>query len=61
LDTRLTPENLVEQMLSSEAAWKGIGAYAALVMKELRRVERERKKTMPEQQVGKITASDANP
>jgi len=61
LDTRLTPENLVEQMLSSEAAWKVIGVYVVLVMKEFRRVERERKKTMPEQQAGEVTASDANP
>ena len=36
LNTRLTPENLVEQMLSSETAWKAISTYAAAVMKELR-------------------------
>ena len=49
LNTRLTTENLAEQVLSSEAAWKAISNYAAAVMKELRRSGRERKKATLEQ------------
>ncbi|XP_057324216.1 uncharacterized protein LOC130666909 [Microplitis mediator] len=61
LNIRLTPENLVEQILSSEAAWKAISAFAAVVMKELRRRERERKKMTPEQQTAQEIARNANP
>ncbi|KAK0159516.1 hypothetical protein PV327_010999 [Microctonus hyperodae] len=48
LNTRLTPENMVEQMLLSEKAWRTICAYATVVMNEPRRTERTRRKTMPE-------------
>ena len=51
LRSRLTPDNFSQRMLSSETAWKSICVHAAIVMKELRRAERERKKVnLPQDQ-----------
>lgn len=44
LGTRITPDNLVGLMLKSANAWTAVSAYAAAVMKELRRAERARKR-----------------
>ncbi|CAL1677347.1 unnamed protein product [Lasius platythorax] len=44
LEGRILPENLVEAMLSSEAAWEATSSFAVEVLKDLRREERERKK-----------------
>ncbi|XP_015121322.1 uncharacterized protein LOC107044089 [Diachasma alloeum] len=40
---RVRPENLVEVMLSSKAAWDETSNFVADIMKELRKEERERK------------------
>jgi len=61
LETRITPDNLVELMLKSADAWTAVSAYAAAVMKELRRAERARKKMTPEDQAAIEETSDMNP
>lgn len=40
---QLSPENIVGEMLSSEATWEAVGTFAADIIKELRREERRRK------------------
>ncbi|XP_015118564.1 uncharacterized protein LOC107042167 [Diachasma alloeum] len=42
LGVRIQPENLVEVMLSSEAAWEATSTFVAEVLKDLRKAERER-------------------
>ncbi|KAM8719245.1 hypothetical protein ACLKA7_011887 [Drosophila subpalustris] len=37
---QLTPDNLIAHMLADEATWRSISNLAALVIKELRRMER---------------------
>ncbi|XP_015122050.1 uncharacterized protein LOC107044618 [Diachasma alloeum] len=45
LRREVLPETMVEAMLSSQAAWDTTSNFAAAVIKELRREERERKAT----------------
>ncbi|XP_015119085.1 uncharacterized protein LOC107042530 [Diachasma alloeum] len=43
LQREVLPENLMEAMMSSQAAWQATSNFAAAVMKELRSEERKRK------------------
>lgn len=43
-EQKITPETLVEMMLSSEIAWEATSAFVTEVLTELRREEQERAK-----------------
>lgn len=42
LNSQVTPENLIEEMLASPTGWEAVSSFAAEVLKELRREERAR-------------------
>ena len=51
LGGKMIPEDLVKMMLATKEAWEATSSFAAVVLKELRRMEQQRKKDREEEKL----------
>ena len=55
LNKRIQPETIIEEIISSEAAWNATSAFATVVLTELRSIERKRAKDKRKKRKAEIT------